>query len=109
MVSRRRLREPDVAGIAGELTAFEGADDGVTVADFAPRCVHEISATLHFGEKLVVEEALGFRMKRRVDRDDVADLDHVLDDWDAMRDSVPFRPPRAVDAYRSSAGACRRA
>ena len=79
VVSRRRLREPDVAGIAGELPAFERADDGVTVADFAPRCVHEIRATLHSGNKLVIEETLRFRMKRRVDRDDVADFDHVLE------------------------------
>ena len=84
VVLRRGLRKPDVAGIAGELAAFERADDGVTVADFATRRVHEIRTALHFGDQLVVEEALGFRMKRRVDRDDVADFDHVLDDWDAM-------------------------
>src|SRR5580692_6635649 len=79
MVFRRGLREPDVAGIASELAALEGADDGVAVADFATRGVHEIRATLHFGEKLVIEQALGLRMKRRVDRDDVANLDHVRD------------------------------
>jgi hypothetical protein len=85
--------------ITGKLIAFEGADDGVTVADFAARSVHEISATLHFGEKLVVEEALGFRMKWRIDRDDVADLDHVLEIgmpnetkflFDRLGQSMPF-------------------
>src|SRR5258707_14538400 len=73
MVSWRGLGEPDVACIAGELTAFEGAHDRVTVADFATRGVHEISASLHLGEKLVVEEALCLRLNRRVDRGDVPD------------------------------------
>src|SRR6202020_3047777 len=76
-----------------------GADDGVAVADFATRGVHEIRATLHFGEKLVIEQALGLRMKRRVDRDDVANLDHVLDIgmpceieflFDRFRQSMPI-------------------
>jgi hypothetical protein len=78
MVPGGGLREPDVAGITGELSAFEGANDGVAIADFASGGVHEISAALHLGEQFVVEEALGFRMERCVDRDDVADLDRVL-------------------------------
>src|SRR3984957_10340402 len=99
MAFRSGLREPDVAGIASELAAFERADDGVAVADFAARGVHEISATLHFREKLAVEEAFGLRMKRRVDRHDVANLDHVLDTgmpceiqfpFDRLRQSMPI-------------------
>ena len=35
MVLRRRLREPDVARVAGELAAFERARHGVAVADLA--------------------------------------------------------------------------
>src|SRR5271154_7626761 len=79
MVLRRWLGEPDVSGVAAKLAAFESADDGVAIADLAARGVHKIDAALHLGEELVVEEALRFRMKRRVDRHNVADLDHVLD------------------------------
>jgi len=43
------------------------------------RGVHEVSAALHLGDKLVVKEVLGFGVERRVDGYNVADLDHVLD------------------------------
>ena len=46
MVLRRRLREPDVAGISGELAALERADDGIAVAQLAARRVDQISAAL---------------------------------------------------------------
>ena len=79
MVLRRRLREPDVAGIARELAALQRADDGVAVADLAARGVHEIGAALHHADQLVVEQVLGLGMQRRVDGDHVADLDQRLD------------------------------
>ena len=79
MIYGRRLREPYVACVARELTAFEGPNDGVAIANLAPLGVHEISPTLHFREQSVVKEVLRFRMKRRVDGHDVADLDHVID------------------------------
>src|ERR1700693_266529 len=79
MILRWRLWEPYVACIACELTAFEGADDRVAIANLAAGGVHEISPSLHFREQLVVEEVLRFRMKRRVDRHNVTDFDHVFD------------------------------
>src|SRR6185312_5116780 len=42
MVLWRRLREPDVAGIARELPALQRADDGVAVADLAAGRVHDV-------------------------------------------------------------------
>ena len=81
MVLRRWLREPDIARIAGKLTAFERPHDGIAVADFSARRVHDISAALHLGNHSVVEEMLGLRMQRTIDGDDIADLDHVLDVW----------------------------
>ena len=48
---RRRLREPDVARIAGELAAFERAHDGIAIADLAARRVHEIGAALHLADQ----------------------------------------------------------
>src|ERR1700678_162223 len=79
MVLRRWLGEPHVSGVAAKLAAFESADDGVSIADLAARGGHEVSASLHFGKKLVIEEALCFGMKRRIDSHDIADLDHILD------------------------------
>src|SRR5580693_2905631 len=55
MVFRRRLWEPDVSGVARELSAFEPPHDGVAIADLAACGVHEIGPALHLGEKLVVE------------------------------------------------------
>ena len=46
MILGRRLREPDVAGIACELAALEGAHDGVAVADLAAGRVHDVAAAL---------------------------------------------------------------
>src|SRR5271156_4432816 len=43
MIFRRRLREPYVACVAGKLTAFEGPDDCVAIANLSARSVHEIS------------------------------------------------------------------
>jgi len=37
VVGRRRLREPHVTGVTGELTALQRADDRVPVADLRPR------------------------------------------------------------------------
>ena len=79
MIVRRWLREPDIPGIAGEMAALEGADNRIAVADLGARCVHDVGATLHLRDELVVEEILGLWMQRRIDRDHVADLDHVFD------------------------------
>src|SRR5262245_16389861 len=43
-----RLREPDIARIARELTAFECPRDGVSITDFSARRVHDISSAFHF-------------------------------------------------------------
>src|SRR6476620_8800506 len=79
VVPRRRLWEPDVSGVARELSAFERPYDRVAIADLAARGVHEIGPTLHLGEKLVVKQVLSLRVKWRVDRDDIANLDDVFD------------------------------
>ena len=76
VVSRCRLREPDVTGVSGELSAFECSHDGISVADLPPGGVDYVSASLHRRDELVVEEMLRLGMKRRVDRDDVAIRDH---------------------------------
>jgi len=47
VILRSRLREPDVACIAGELSALERPDDGVAVADLPPRSAHEVRPALH--------------------------------------------------------------
>jgi hypothetical protein len=44
-----------------------------------PRGVHDISAALHLGEQGVVEQMIRLGMKRAIDGDDVAGLDHALD------------------------------
>src|ERR1700680_4775521 len=79
MILGRRLRKPYVPCVACELTAFEGPDERVAITDLTSGGVHEISPTLHFREQFVVDEALRFRMKRRVDGHDVTDFDHILD------------------------------
>src|ERR1700687_3580518 len=45
------LREPDVAGIARELAAFQRANDGVAVTDLAAGSVHDIAAALHHADQ----------------------------------------------------------
>ena len=75
---RRRLREPHVARVSGELAALQRPHDGVAIADFAARGVHDVGAALHLGDELVVEEVLGLWMQRRVDRHHVADLHERL-------------------------------
>ena len=73
MVLRRRLREPDVARVAGQLTALARLGDGVAVADLAAGGVDEEGPALHPPDQLGVEKVLGLGVQRRVDRDDVAD------------------------------------
>ena len=79
IVPGRRLREPDVARIARKLAAVQGPDHSVAIADLAARGVHEIGAPLHLADQRIVEQVLGLRMQRRVDRDHVADTDERLD------------------------------
>src|SRR6202042_463044 len=66
MILRCRLRIPDVAGVAGELSALKGSDDGVAIANQAARRVHEVCTTLHFADQCIVEEIQGFGVQRRV-------------------------------------------
>jgi pyruvate dehydrogenase complex dehydrogenase (E1) component len=54
------------------LTAFARPRDRVAITDLAARGVHEIRAALHLADQLVVEEVLGLRMQRGVDRHYVA-------------------------------------
>ena len=75
----RRLREPDVTGVASELARLERRRDGVTVADLAASGVDNVGPALHLAKHFSVEEVLRFGVKRAVDSDNVADLDHVLD------------------------------
>ena len=51
----------------------------VAITNITASGVYEISAVFHLRKQLVVEEILGFRVKRRVDRDHVTDLGHVFD------------------------------
>ena len=76
MVLRRRLREPDVTGISGELAALKSANNGIAVAYLATRGVHDVGAALHLPDEFVVEHMLGFGMQRAVDRNDIANPDH---------------------------------
>ncbi len=46
IVFRRRLRKPDVTGIAGELAALQCADHRVAVANLAARGVHRIRTSI---------------------------------------------------------------
>src|SRR5271157_5767802 len=48
MILGRGLREPHVACVACELTAFEGSDDCFAIANLSAGGVHEISPSLHF-------------------------------------------------------------
>ncbi len=64
VVRRCRLGEPDVTGVPGQLSALEGADDGVAVADLAPGRVDDVRPALHRADQGVVEHALGLGMQR---------------------------------------------
>src|SRR3984957_21222371 len=82
--------------VARELSAFERPHDRVTIADLAARGVHEIGPALHLGEKPVVKQVLSLRVKWRIDRDDIANLDHVFD----IR--MPFETEFLLDRFRKA-------
>ena len=79
VICRRWLRIPDVTGITGELSTLQGTDDGVAIADLAPRRIHQVGASFHLANERVVEQILCLWMQRRVDRDHVADAHHRFD------------------------------
>lgn len=54
----RRLREPDIAGIAREPAGLQGTHDGIAFDELATCGVDEIRAALHQREHPVVEEVL---------------------------------------------------
>jgi hypothetical protein len=76
VIPGRRLGEPYVSGVSGELAAFQRPDDGVTVADLAAGGVDDVGAAPHGRDQLVVEQALGSGVERRVDRHHVAVRHH---------------------------------
>src|SRR5262245_59698674 len=78
VILRRRLREPDVARVAGELPALTRRRYRVAIADLPARRVYEVGSALHATDHVGVEEMLGLRMERRVDRDDVAHRDELF-------------------------------
>jgi hypothetical protein len=77
----RRLREPHIARITGELAAFQCPDNGVTVADLAACGIHQIGAAFHLADQRVVEKVFRLWMQWRIDRDYVADAYHHFDAW----------------------------
>src|SRR3979409_597192 len=97
MIARRRLREPDVTGIAGELSALERANDGIAIADLAARGVHEVGAALHLRDQCIVAQALRLRGPRGVYRARGTR-------WAGETSGpVPSRGPRAAGAGRCNA------
>src|SRR6476620_2042907 len=79
MILRGGLGKPDVACVARELSALARPRDRISIADFAARSVHDVRAALHLADQLVVEEVLGLRMQRRIDRHHVAHTNQRLD------------------------------
>jgi hypothetical protein len=71
VILRRRLREPDVAGVPGKLSARERPDNGIAVADLAARRIDQVRAAFHRADERVVEQMLGLGVQRAVDRDHV--------------------------------------
>lgn len=62
------MREPYISGVPRKSAGSQRFHDGLPVADFASSGVHDVGAAAHSGEKLGVEQALGFRVERAVDR-----------------------------------------
>src|SRR6516165_4979096 len=62
MVLCRRLWKPNVTRIAGELAALQSPHDCVAIDDLGPSGIHDVAASLHHADQLVVEHVLGFRM-----------------------------------------------
>ncbi len=77
VIPGRRLGEPDIACVAGELAALQRPGDRVPVADLAPGGVDDVGAALHGRDQLIVEQALSARVERGVDRHHVAVRHHV--------------------------------
>mmetsp|Transcript_14560 Transcript_14560/g.38612 ORF Transcript_14560/g.38612 Transcript_14560/m.38612 type:complete len:422 (-) Transcript_14560:51-1316(-) len=75
----RRLREPHVPRVAGELALLEGFDNGVPVADLAAGRVDDVGAALHLADELPAEHVLRLRVQGAVDGHHVADPHHGLD------------------------------
>jgi len=58
VVRGRRLRIPDVAGIACELAALQRPHDGIAVHELRARGVHQVGASFHHPERLVIDHML---------------------------------------------------
>jgi hypothetical protein len=56
MVLGSGLRIPDIAGISSKLSALQGANNRLTIADQATCRVHQMNAVLHFADRLIVEQ-----------------------------------------------------
>src|SRR5918995_4554688 len=78
VIWRRRLRVPDVAGVAAEVPLFEGLDERVGLHDDPAGDVADVRAPLHREERLPVEEALRLGGERRGDDDNVALGGHLI-------------------------------
>ena len=62
MILCRRLRKPNVTRIAGELAALQSTHDRVDIDDLGAGGIHNVTASLHHADQLVVEHVFGFRM-----------------------------------------------
>mmetsp|Transcript_14963 Transcript_14963/g.48841 ORF Transcript_14963/g.48841 Transcript_14963/m.48841 type:complete len:309 (+) Transcript_14963:458-1384(+) len=61
-----------ITAVAGELSGFEGAGDGVAVAELAACGVDEVGAPFHVCDEGVVDHVLRLRVEGAIQRDDVA-------------------------------------
>lgn len=67
VVGGRRLRVPDVAGIAGQLAGLERGDDDVPHHDLGPGGVDDVGTAAHRADQLGVEQVVSLRVQRGVD------------------------------------------
>src|SRR5262245_59480463 len=79
MILRSGLRIPNVACVSSKLTAFEGTDDTISVANLSAGGIYDVRTTFHLGKQFIIEHVLCSGMKWSIDRDNVTDLDHVFD------------------------------
>ncbi len=74
VIGRRRLWEPDVARVTGELPAFQRLDDRIAIAQFATRRIDQIRTPLEVRQRLRIDHVLSFRIERTMQRDHIAGL-----------------------------------
>src|SRR5579862_5148676 len=103
MIRWRRLRIPYISRVSREMPAFHRLHEGFGIHNPPSSSVHQVCSFLHLEKPLVIEQPIGLRRQRAVDRNYIAPRNQIVQE--RVTNSENFflyrtQPPKIIVKHR---------